>query len=1384
MGSPAPATGLFRQTVELYAQIPPPESDAQDWEKATEILDGEEEYVKEGELTDEGKQAILLQQKQLQHDYDIKIPVELAAQKVLLDFIGAPSQSSDRSMEELDSALRVHRKYQYALNKLRQSHPDAEQIFSLQHQLQSLLNRLGLSREVLDAVEYGDNGVTVGDLSAGMNDPVERLKFLNSIALKLSERQQPEAEAQVSSRQSRLNELRAAISPEQASYWQVQLQPTGVDLEKIISELEEPSMETLIAAIQDVLAQYAEKQEQDAGEVQAFLTALPPAERDNLEATLSNINLELESFLLRHLAFGKELNLISVKEAVAVLPSVLPEVIDTPGRLFRGEQYAIVNTDDSVNKLIAVLNENIASSALNVRFQNEHGQNIAGFQVYWHGPVSGSLFLDLDHNTMSAVEQPIGLGQNGYLPEVIRQEDGTQTTIPALLRSRDIVTGEKQISSILISTGGATFYDLPSNEYVTSLINQIKQANNIKEFYAVHPEPLTLAEKRSAGVNENYQQLLRKTYAQDISRIGQEIGSAVSLEELEIVKGNLVKQYSDNGILKDNWQGYPLGLQLQIEKHIRSAYQQQARELVLSGVSIDKPLEGIDLSHIDLAQRKFSGVRFINIQLRYTNLQGGNLSNMEMSGTSPSMEGADLRGANLSGATLHHIPMQGAQLQGANLQGSELMGLEVLNADFSGADFSGASVKYMNFRNARIDDIVHDQNTNWFDVVLTYEQAQSLGLRIDISENYKEHQASDLLLMVSGNSNNLQLKRITVGSKPKINPMSLHGRSEYVNKSLRNMDFSNQDFSAYDFTRFRLDHSVFEHGEFRQTKFRLAGLDGSNFNQADLRSAVFDNAQLRQSSMQKARLDWASLKSAHISGGDLRDAQLVNADLSGADLAGANLARANLQDADLRGADMYSADASYANFFGADLRGVDLRKTNITGVRHNDTTKWAGAKLTEEQRLQLGVGEEKLQALELFDAEGNDTTQSTGQAQEGSPSNNSDSRPVSDSFVQNSFENADTVTGQHQPETQKLFSTEDRQKPNQGYTQIHTGVEHKKQGPGLINQTVDIRGSVQEAKSFDATAPETGVLQQPDQKPAVPKIKPPTVVVGDQPAEETKPLPEDPALRKIFDALHPGVRGDMTFEVFAKLDPNTITLLVSRSKQVAVQDATIEMHNRKAQIAQGLTTDLDAVTQAQKQLTQQTLQQIEAKKAQPTQSVETVSLQSRYPAAQMISDGAGTAQQIQKIKNNVVNTELNGAHQKPLAANTVNVNAAEIPMISLKGKQGAVASSYTQAGSIPQYLLRNTESGVQLHAVIEKSNNELAFVKVTGVNIPSSAKPTQFSSATNTWINLPQLTQSEIQSINSYIQTAQQTQIIPVAPTVSGPTVPAGVPGGVSVPVP
>ncbi len=386
--------------------------------------------------------------------------------------------------------------------------------------------------------------------------------------------------------------------------------------------------------------------------------------------------------------------------------------------------------------------------------------------------------------------------------------------------------------------------------------------------------------------------------------------------------------------------------------------------------------------------------------------------------------------------------------------------------------------------------------------------------------------------------------------------------------------------------------------------------------------------------------------------------------------------------------------------------------------------------------------------------------------------------PITDSLVQSASENPDSMVDQQKPggtEGGKLFDTTDQSKGVGDYNRSASGIKPVERGSGLVNQTVNV--SPQDAKPFDKTSPETGTLQQPDQKPVAPTIKPSTIVVGNPAVEEAKPSSEDSALRKIFDVLHPSARGDMKFKTFAKLDPNTIDLLVTRSKQAAVQDATINMHNQKAAIARRLTTDLNEVTQTQQQLTQQTLQRVQANKAQPKQSFETVTLQSKYPAAQIVQDNAVST------KNNIVSANLNGAGSSQQAANTVNVNVAEILMISLKGKQGSVANSYTQTDSIPQYMLRNTGSGVQLQAVTEKSGGELAFITIPNIKIPAGAKATEFNARAQRWDGLPQLSQQQLNNAQAYLQSIQQTMIIPTAPTTGAPVngAPIGVPGGIPV---
>jgi hypothetical protein len=79
------------------------------------------------------------------------------------------------------------------------------------------------------------------------------------------------------------------------------------------------------------------------------------------------------------------------------------------------------------------------------------------------------------------------------------------------------------------------------------------------------------------------------------------------------------------------------------------------------------------------------------------------------------------------------------------------------------------------------------------------------------------------------------------------------------------------------------------------------------------------------SNLARAWMPGARLDNAYLDGTDLRQAHLVGARLTDARLTGAHLAGADLRDADLR---------------GADLTGACLDHADLSGVRHDQRTKW------------------------------------------------------------------------------------------------------------------------------------------------------------------------------------------------------------------------------------------------------------------------------------------------------------------------------------------------------------------------------------------------------------------------------------------------------------
>lgn len=125
----------------------------------------------------------------------------------------------------------------------------------------------------------------------------------------------------------------------------------------------------------------------------------------------------------------------------------------------------------------------------------------------------------------------------------------------------------------------------------------------------------------------------------------------------------------------------------------------------------------------------------------------------------------------------------------------------------------------------------------------------------------------------------------------------------------------------------------------RHTGDILHVVSGNTLEGTDLNGARLVGADLRGANLRHADLSYASLQDADLREADLAHARLVNTSLWNADLRGANLIGARLS---YEGR-FHQRHPAWSHFLGLQRYSPSadqLRRANLQGARHDDTTIW------------------------------------------------------------------------------------------------------------------------------------------------------------------------------------------------------------------------------------------------------------------------------------------------------------------------------------------------------------------------------------------------------------------------------------------------------------
>ena len=253
-----------------------------------------------------------------------------------------------------------------------------------------------------------------------------------------------------------------------------------------------------------------------------------------------------------------------------------------------------------------------------------------------------------------------------------------------------------------------------------------------------------------------------------------------------------------------------------------------------------EPLEGLDLSNLDLAGFDFSGkvlsrCKFDRASLVRCRFIGTNLA------------GASFRGADLTGATLESANLERASFAAAKLDGASLRGAFLSDASFSGAEgkrpvFDASSGQRITFARCELLD------------------PQFLGVQYDAAD----------FTEASLDGANLEGSLL-----PDLRATEL---------SARNAVFSRATLQNAQFTHARLPAGLFDSVIAEESNWESASIEGGSLAGARLAGAVFASAVLRG-----VDLRGASISEARFPNADLSNANLVGVDTTGFGLDSANL---------------------------------------------------------------------------------------------------------------------------------------------------------------------------------------------------------------------------------------------------------------------------------------------------------------------------------------------------------------------------------------------------------------------------------------------------------------------------------------------------------------
>lgn len=326
------------------------------------------------------------------------------------------------------------------------------------------------------------------------------------------------------------------------------------------------------------------------------------------------------------------------------------------------------------------------------------------------------------------------------------------------------------------------------------------------------------------------------------------------------------------------------------------------------------------------------GARLVRDAVMQAHARGQSFMAADLTGAD--LSGLDLRGADFTGAWLESANLKGSLLTGCSFAAAVLAHADLSAVDASEADFSGANLGKATLTAARFvrSDL---SGANFSDTSLaqtdlrqaTLDGATLIGARFGLAD-WRGVKASGLVF-----------------HRVALQDMVLH-QAQLVQPQFIECDLSSADFSGA-----TLERATFVQCRGQGVRFTKATLPGAVFVQhCQMDGADFSGAHLKGSNLRGSGLVQASFRDANLDDCDLSEATLAGADLVRATLRRTLLVKTGLRAARLVDANLMEAVLQRADLRGADLRGANLFGADLSRVRTDPGTAFAGA-LVQRARL-------------------------------------------------------------------------------------------------------------------------------------------------------------------------------------------------------------------------------------------------------------------------------------------------------------------------------------------------------------------------------------------------------------------------------------------------